>query len=360
MSALKKTISVLALLFLIFVSLQKLIVFCDSRILEQPADWAQIASTKTEPLQEILKQLEAGEDQDWIAKGSPILWWHPDEKYKAADPLVTFHEAQLNYREVNSLVPFITEKFLKLGSFEKGLRSVDVGNFSPTDIDTRLFENQGLKAGRAGFELSFPVEKNSGPAYETSPPLFWRLSYSHLFANLQKEDRHSVYVPIEFWYYMNNNPIPYLYFGTHDGDWESFLILFKISDDNIMTQVEPEFVYTSMHGAGAWHCLKDLDYRNGRLQLYSAVNTHATYTNAGTQWRIYPDRTAEGDSWDTSAQLRALVKEPFYGYSGSWGRTSFIHWMNAPIPPGPKFKYLPGASVEAASEQWQNFIKTCN
>jgi hypothetical protein len=58
--------------------------------------------------------------------------------------------------------------------------------------------------------------------------------------------------------------------------------------------------------------------------------------------------------------VRSLYLENYYGFSGSWGRTSYIDFQNAPIPPGPDFKYLPREiDTEKAYQQLMIVADSC-
>lgn len=329
------------------------ILFRKSRFVKDTDIWSEIGKTKNSELQNVLVQLGKGDIQPWIESAAPVIWWHQREKFKAVDPLETFLSSELWYRETHRFFFFLNQREDFLGAIATTDRKdMFVENTSPFTHFSRLFENAGLKNGHAGFELRYDIKKIS------PPPLLWRLSLSPLFRDLQSPNENELLVPIEFWYFINHNPIP-IYFGTHNGDWESFLILFKISLVGETVSAQVKHVYTSAHGGGQWRCPKDLEYSQNRLQLFSALDTHATYTKPGIQWRLYPDRTGRDTAWETWHRLRALVKEPYYGFSGSWGETSFIHWMNGPVSPGPNFKFLPASEEAQSRSQWERFQKNC-
>lgn len=339
------------LLLLLFFHEQLL--FRKSRFVENTEIWSEILATKNTELQKIIRQLENGAAQPWMIDSAPVLWWHSKENFKATDPLITFKNSTLWYREVHPFFFFMTTTLFSLGPIGETYRAEQsVNGFSPDAQFSRLFESAGIKNGHAGFELHYDL-------YEFSaPPLLWRLSLSPLFREIQNNSPNEILVPIEYWYFMAHNPIP-IYFGTHNGDWESFLILFKVSLKEKVLAVQVEAVYTSAHGGGRWRCEEELELHNGRLQLYSALNTHATYTRPGFHWRLYPDVTEKGLPWETWRNMRALTKESYYGFAGSWGRTSFIHWMNGPISPGPNFKFLPASEEKESRNQWKRFQESC-
>lgn len=346
-----------SLCLLFFPPLQEFFLFRKSRFVRDTNLWSEIGRDKKPELKKILLHLERGDIQPWIESAAPVIWWHRQEKFKAVDPQKTFESSELWYREVHPLFFFLNQREKLIGpAATVNKKSLLVEDTSPFLHFSRLFESAGIKRGRAGFELRYDILKI--PSFTPPPPLLWRLSLSPIFRDLQTQNEAELIIPIEFWYFIQHNPIP-IYFGTHHGDWESFLILFRVSsiDGNILANIK--HVYTSAHGGGQWRCPEELEYSQNRLQLLSALDTHATYTTAGLQWRLYPDRTEKGEAWETWHNLKALVQEPYYGFSGSWGRTSFIHWMNGPISPGPNFKFLPASDDVKSREQWIRFQESC-
>lgn len=345
-----KWIATALALLLVNILVERLFVFSASRIIEDTEYWNEMARHKTPALAELIHSVETGEAPPWLADSAPLIWWHETEKYPASDPVELLQSSHIWYRKVSYLIPFWTVTELQLGPDEKS-----VEKHSPQDVVTRLYELGGINNGLAGFELRYdPDQKLVKPA-----PLLWRLGFSPLFKVVQPEANNKILLPIEFWSHNSYNYTG-IYFGNHFGDWESFLILFEVSDKNSELIATPLYYNTSAHGHGDWHCKKDLSFENHRLQLYSAVGTHATYTSPGTHYNgIYPDHASRGKPWETWKLLRPLVKEPYYGFSGSWGATSFVHWMNGPLPPGPKFKYLPGVPADKVKAQYDEFVTAC-
>ena len=333
-------------------------IFTDSRIFKNDKIWSEITASKSSELQTLANSLDQGEPQVWMADNAPILWWHPKEKYKATDPQELLPTIEIWYREVSKIFPFIDKEFVNLGPFKpEDLKTLHHQGYSPSDDITRLFENGGVNEGLSGFELRYDTEK----IMNKPSPLLWRLSHHPMFKNIQSSDPNELIIPIEFWYHFNFNDTGIL-IGNHDGDWESVLFVFKVSVKGNETKAAPIYIVTSAHGGSTWHCTKDVGRTDGRFDLYSAVGTHATYTDIGNHWRflVYPDQSARGEPWDTWKVMRPIVKENFYGYSGSWGRTSFVHFQNAPLPPGPHFKYLPADdNLERSIRSFQKTESEC-
>lgn len=325
------------------------LVFTDSRIISNSEIWNQISAKKSENLARVIRQLRDGDNLSWLEKATPVLWFAKSERYPPSDPAELFEHTELWYREVNVKLPYWTviEKRIENGT--------GYGDHSANDVVTRLFERGGIASGTAGFEMHYDADQK----FKKPAPLLWRLGLFPLFGEIQPASANLVFLPMEFWYHSTYNYTG-IYFGNHFGDWESFLILFAASDINGKIEVNPVAYHTSAHGGGTWHCKKDLTFENGRLQLFSAVGTHATYATPGLHFQgLYPDIARRDVAWNAFEHLRPLVREPYYGFSGSWGATSFVHWMNGPIPPGPKFKFLPGVEPEKARAQFNEFIASC-
>jgi hypothetical protein len=324
-------------------------VFTPSAIITDTEVWNRIASEKTDKIKYLIKRLRDGDSDPWLNAAAPVIWMSKDEKYPPSDPAELFEYSELWYREVNPLLPYLTVTEKRIAPGE------DVNAHTPFDVVTRLFERGGIASGTAGFEYRYDrSQKLSRPA-----PLLWRLSLAPLFAEIQPQAEDEALIAVEFWYHNAYNYTG-IFFGNHFGDWESFLILFSVKDKGGAPEIIPVAYNTSAHGGGTWRCKKDLLFENGRLQLFSAVGTHATYPTPGTHFNgIYPDITRRDTPWNTFELMRPLMREPYYGFSGSWGATSFVHWMNGPIPPGPRFKYLPRTVPESARAQWNDFIASC-
>ena len=311
--------------------------FSDSRIFTNIPFWKTSAFSKTELIKKEIDQLEQGLLNEKIKTYLPVLWWHHDEKFKSSDPAFVFLESEIWFKEVFEYLPFILKNEVKVANAKDGnWQNLKVENFKPTDVVTRLHELGGLKKGRAGFELRYDINTEQ----PNNPPLMWRLSKHPIFEKIQNENPNEFFLPLEIWYFNSYNYTD-IHFGFHDGDWESMLILFKVTEVDKILQYTTSLISLSAHGHTVWHCPKNFNYSDTHFEVFSALGTHATYKDEGIHWRIYPDRTAKGTKWETWNNTRSLYQEPYYGFSGSWGRTSYIDIQNGPLPPGPDFKYLP-------------------
>ena len=83
--------------------------------------------------------------------------------------------------------------------------------------------------------------------------------------------------------------------GRHEGDWE--LAQYRVEDDRLV-----EAVY-AQH-SGAERCgASEVERRDGRPVVYAAHGSHASYLQAGTRDRMWPDPNDEADG-------RGLVVAP--------------------------------------------------
>lgn len=357
----KKIVSLISIAVLIigfYLYARNQILMTESSLISDKTYWQEISKQKSTALQNLIMQFQSGNlspaSQTLLVQHAPKVWWHTRELFPAQDPLVFFQDSELWFREVLPFFPFWTKREVPVSSDTSNFLTTKFETFSTVQPVSRLLEKQGLLAGLAGFELRYSTNIKSS----STAPLLWRLSHSELFKTVQPAASNELYLPIEFWYFSPHNPVD-IYIGTHNGDWESFLILFHVTDStasagNTELSFTPLYYNTSSHGNSSWHCPEEIQIEDQRWQLFSALGTHATYTQDQVQWRIYPDRTGRGAAWDTWLNLRPLVQEAYYGFSGSWGRTSWIHFMNAPLGPGPLFKYLPRSSLQKSQQDWIN------
>jgi hypothetical protein len=334
--------------------------FTPSRIFLNQPFWQASNFNKSESIKQELIQLENGVLNEKIASHLPVLWWHPAEKFKSTDPSIVFENSEIWFKELSGALPLISKNFIRVADVKNSdWRNLKIENYKPTDVVTRLHELSGLKNGYAGFELKYDINLSQ----PENPPLLWRLSKHPIFEKIQTQNNNELFLPLEIWYFSTYNYTD-IHFGFHDGDWESALILFKVSEQisgqNSALEFSPWLISLSAHGNTVWHCPNDFNYLEKRFEVFSALGTHATYKDEGTQWRIYPDRTAKGTKWETWKNTRSLYQEHYYGFSGSWGRTSYIDFQNGPIPPGPDFKYLPReTNLEKAYFQLKQASEKC-
>lgn len=308
-------------------------------------------------IQQDIQRLDAGVAPTWLSQLAPVIWWHSNEEFKSANAEEVFKTADLWFRALDSN-RLTTELKINLGPIQSmDWRHFKFQDVSPAQPITRLFETGSPRNGLAGFELHF----NPFEATKEKPYLMWRVGKHPIFNEVQTADSASMIVPVEFWYYMNFNPTG-VWIGNHEGDWESFLFVVRLQVKDQHTIATPLLVATSAHTGSSWHCARELlKNTSGEFELFSALGTHATYISDGLHTKgLLPDRTERGSAWVTRDALAPLVSQNFYGFSGSWGRTSFAYYQSGPLPPGPEFKYIPTETNRAkAVQEFQQALKEC-
>ncbi len=272
------------------------------------------------------------ESPELIKNLAPEIWWHPDERFPASDPL-----------------EFIAHSELKSWHLYQSQVVIEKGQIDPQVLSQkynhpilRPFERSGLEGGKKGYFLNYLGDLNPKSQSFPGAPLFWRISRHADISKFQEEDSESIILLVEYWYHSIYNPI-HIYLGSHQGDWESFGFLIKIENQSEGLSYQVLKAYLSAHTKGEWIHLKQIEKNEqSRFVLYSSLGSHATYSFAGVgKHGILDDHMEKGFLWKSWEQLLPLQTQPYYGFSGGWGAAG-IHWsMTGPLAPGPKYKYLP-------------------
>jgi hypothetical protein len=268
---------------------------------------------------------------------APRLWWHSKEEQAQADPLYFISQSDLYFWRGQKWLPGLPLEKTKIISSSNLTPKILAEKYNEL---SRPYEQSGLDHGLSGYYLEY-----GGPRSHTDKaPLFWRVSRHSATRGFQSTNPDSIVLLIEFWFSSVYNPIP-IYLGSHQGDWEGFayLIQFDWSRDKKSLSSKLLAAYLSEHRHGVWVCADKLerDSDNHRVNLYSALGTHATYSFAGTgHGGVLSDHMERGREWKTWEWLSPLQLEPYYGFAGAWGEVR-VHWsMTGPLPPGPA-KYFP-------------------
>lgn len=115
--------------------------------------------------------------------------------------------------------------------------------------------------------------------------------------------------------------------GAHQADLEHVSVFVSKST------MEVEKVYYSAHGAneGEWVMRPDLVMEDGRVVVYSARGSHATYPSSGTIWRCVGainDHTDKGLAWNPKKTILVDNDTPWNQFSGCMG---FPDAVSAPM-----------------------------
>lgn len=185
-----------------------------------------------------------------------------------------------------------------------------------TTEPTRPFDNAELGAEGYFLELKNEDTRTGG---STKAPAY--VQY------VDGTDAHAGKTGYVYWFFYpwNHWTSPGGVGGNHEGDWERVTV---VADK----ATGPEAVVYTYHGHECRRNLSEVDVTDGRLTVYSAVGTHASYPVGDARYRnkdLPPglkdwDKLADGTSksgerwqiWDT---LREAEREPWWGYAGGWG-----------------------------------------
>lgn len=150
--------------------------------------------------------------------------------------------------------------------------------------------------------------------------------YGHIRENADTYDL--VYM---FCYALNGATSKLPYAGVHVGDWEHITVRIA-KDTHILQQV-----YYSRHdyGQGKWYLPTEIELQDGRIVVYAAEYSHASYPHAGdwpnpTVGALAPDKCDQGPSWKTWEQLINVgsLQTPAPGsewirFNGYWGGKNY-------------------------------------
>lgn len=135
------------------------------------------------------------------------------------------------------------------------------------------------------------------------------------------------YVRVSYWWFMGYNEAPATI--DHQGDWEHVTV-------KVVRNV-PVAVHFARHSAPVQYLpISQVRRRNGRIVVYSARGTHASYPRAGN----YPlpfgfdDEAAGGGyEWNTWENLLQLKTQPWRDYAGAWGEVGETSETTGPLGP---------------------------
>ncbi|TDQ00470.1 Vps62-related protein [Labedaea rhizosphaerae] len=119
--------------------------------------------------------------------------------------------------------------------------------------------------------------------------------------------------------------------GNHEGDWERITVVTRGD--------QPVRVVYSQHDTKCAVDWADVEKQDGHPVVYAAEGSHGSYPKPGG-YSIpkvpFPDHADRGKQWRTWEQVRAVEKQPWWGYGGGWGD------VGAPIEIGELGKHQTG------------------
>lgn len=222
--------------------------------------------------------------------------------------------------------------------------------------DPRAFEARAQK-----LDNEWRLKSAPSPGDPKTAPLLWRngLNDSVLRALV---DGHPSREWIEYWIHLDYNVTPLSPLGDHEGEWEGMAVLYE--------DAKPKLVFLSGHEYGHWVCARELwNSKSHRIEAFAAHGTHALYPKPGRHpihflgLEVTADVTTARENSQAFSpsveRLRALESEPYYGFSGAWGRRSWLPGSSGPQAPGPTFKTMPKRTPPHEGERLRELDARC-
>jgi hypothetical protein len=348
----------------------------DRRSLASPSHETQ--SSRDDSVLELTPELKSlkAELESLVSSYAPRIWWHPDDPFGPMDPLEFIENSSLWFRTPLGGDQKVTQKGAILPE-ELGSRST--GQYAQEKHENHLItpahanpvSHPHESGSRAGFFMKYkgPLQddervkgRDRADAWR-EVPMLWKLGLlpPESFQS-RLGDKNSQILLLEYWYHLAYSTPNLFGVGDHEGDWEGLAFLIEVEQlSGGKLQHKPIASFLAAHESGTWHCATDLQWieEHGRRQpeVFTALGSHATYPAEG-QFRnlFFPDRTKRGIAWDTWHHLRPLEQEPYYGYTGAWGRLGPLSFMSGPRAPD-LTKTLPGLHLQRRLPA--NLIDSC-
>jgi hypothetical protein len=130
----------------------------------------------------------------------------------------------------------------------------------------------------------------------------------------------------DYWWFFPYNDAPGV--GGHEGDWEHITV--RVGADGNLEGIEMAAHLTSSLST-------DPEFRNGRLVVYSALGSHASFAKSGTHdiddWPWDDHCAAGGYAWETWRNLKPLSEQPWKNFAGAWGEVGMVSHTTGPLGP---------------------------
>jgi hypothetical protein len=239
--------------------------------------------------------------ENLIQKWSPILYFHPDEKYfPCSINWLLSHSKLVEYTENKSE----NTKTYSENVFDK-LTNMDLYNLSKTHNFKNKFNGDII--------LSTTNELNSGEIPLKNVPCY----------ALLRRKNSNIYITFIFLYAYNGdyNILNIANVGSHPGDLEHMTV--ELTENGDLIRV--------MYGAhrsenGRWVAKDDIEFENGKIVAYVAKNGHGLYHRSGYAIRLFGlanDGMDRGVRWEPRAEQIYLPSDPSF-IPETMGWVSFI------------------------------------
>jgi Vacuolar protein sorting-associated protein 62 len=285
-------------------------------------------------------------EQEIAETHAPILYLHPDEKYSPMDPEAFLGRSRLwRVRDNRALSAFdVSGKAWvqnperdKLFGLSVELLSGWKALYGPDDASwSRRPHDHTPAADGEQFALEHPEVRPTAPFDPDRPPPCFYYVQSWKGSTL-----------VSYWFFYGFSE--FLGGIAHQGDWEHVSLV--VRGDGTVGKG-----FFAVHEGKYFVETRDLSFRDGRLQAYSAKGRHATWWKKGDHMvgltflqrhdriaNLQPeaflqDETAAGAAWDLRRNLQPLGEQPWRHFGGAWGRVGDAAHATGPL--GPWFKRL--------------------
>ncbi|TCO50256.1 hypothetical protein EV646_102330 [Kribbella antiqua] len=276
-------------------------------------------------------------------------------------PVVRLQEDSSNCANGEQFQP--TDVEAVLGDQQVALR----GPWRPPDLVKPQPEGKDIRLGFPGHFLDFPGDPlRPGCTYAE-----WsaRINAAHpatVYAHVVRDPAFPGQISLEYWFFYVFND----YNNTHEGDWESILLVFDAATPAAALTMDPTAVGFSQHGGAErarWGDPK-LEIVDGtRPVVYPAAGSHANKYGR----RLYLGRGSEGlgcdDTTNPGSELRPRVayvpmtradyvqQYPWLAFEGRWGERQRSFFDG---PTGPNMKTSWTAPIQDAEATWRDDSNT--
>jgi len=291
-----------------------------------------------------------------MAAGSPddVAAQALAERYS---PVVKLQQDSSNCRNGEQFQP--TDVEAVLGDQQVALR----GPWRPPDLVKTQPEDEDLGLGYPGHFLDFPGDPlRPGCDYAEWSALINAAHPATVYAHVASDPEFPGKISLEYWFFYVFND----YNNTHEGDWESILLVFDAATPAAALTTSPTAVGFSQHGGAErarWGDTK-LEIVDGTHPVvYPAAGSHANKYGQ----RLYLGRGSEGlgcdDTTTPGAELRPRVayvplasadylkQYPWLAFEGRWGERQRSFFDG---PTGPNMKTSWTAPIQDAEATWRD------
>jgi hypothetical protein len=121
----------------------------------------------------------------------------------------------------------------------------------------------------------------------------------------------------------------------HEGDWERMTVYLDQANPKGAPPASVAFYRHSTNTFRKWDGVR----KDGETHPigYSAIGSHATLPTPGFGQIDVGD--PDGPKWRTWEDLAPVVRQPWYGFGGAWGRLGKVRDATGPLGPGPHWKH---------------------